>query len=62
MAIGTAVYMAGIFGQTFCAPSLDGPYASRFVGEMGIGVTTVLPSVYISEVSIRSSDSCETHS
>ena len=50
MAIGTVVYMAGIFGQTFCAPSLEGLYASRFVAGLGIGVTTVLPSVYISEV------------
>lgn len=50
MVVGTVVYMAGIFGQTFCAPSLGGLYASRFVAGLGIGVTTVLPSVYISEV------------
>lgn len=51
MQIGTIVYMAGIFGQTFSRGSLGGLYASRFISGLGIGTTTVLPSVYISEVS-----------
>lgn len=54
MSLGTAVYVAGIFGQTFCAPSLSGLYASRFFAGVGIGVTTVLPSVYISEIAPKS--------
>jgi MFS family permease len=51
MTIGTLIYVAGILGQTFSVGSLSGLYASRIIGGMGIGVTTVLPSIYISEVS-----------
>lgn len=51
MQIGTGAYMAGVFGQTFSRGSLGGLYASRFISGMGIGTTSVLPSVYISEVS-----------
>jgi MFS family permease len=54
MIVGTVVYMAGIFGQVFCHPSLGGLYASRFVAGMGIGVTTVIPSIYLSEIAPQS--------
>lgn len=50
MQLFTLVYIAGILGQTFCKGNLGGLYASRFVSGMGIGVTTVLPSIYLSEV------------
>jgi MFS family permease len=42
--------VGGAVGQAFSAGSLDALYVSRFISGMGIGVTTVLPSVYISEV------------
>ena len=51
MLIFTVIYMAGIFGQTFSRGSLSGMYASRFIAGIGIGTTTVLPSVYLTEVS-----------
>lgn len=51
MLLFTLVYMAGIFGQTFSSGNLGGMYASRFIAGIGIGTTTVLPSVYITEVS-----------
>lgn len=44
------VYIAGILGQGLCAGSLSGLYASRFISGIGIGVTTVVPPMYISEV------------
>lgn len=49
----TVIYMAGIFGQTFANGSLSAMYASRFVAGIGIGTTTVIPSIYITEVSCR---------
>jgi MFS family permease len=52
MLIFTVVYVAGIFGQTFSGGSLSGLYASRFISGIGIGTTTVLPSIYITEVSV----------
>ena len=55
MLLFTVVYMAGIFGQTFSGGSLSGLYASRFISGIGIGTTTVLPSIYITEVGILSS-------
>jgi MFS family permease len=51
MLLFTVIYIAGIFGQTFCKGSLGGLYASRFISGIGIGTTTVLPSIYITEVS-----------
>ncbi|KAL4798508.1 hypothetical protein BDV19DRAFT_377035 [Aspergillus venezuelensis] len=48
--IGTVVYIAGILGQGLCGGSLGGLYASRIVSGMGIGVTTIVPPVYISEI------------
>lgn len=47
----TVVYMAGIFGQTFSNGNLGVLYATRVISGIGIGATTVLPSVYIAEVS-----------
>lgn len=54
MLIFTVVYVAGIFGQTFSNGSLSGLYASRFIAGLGIGTTTVLPSIYLTEVCITS--------
>ncbi|KAG5751241.1 hypothetical protein H9Q70_006081 [Fusarium xylarioides] len=47
----TVVYMAGIFGQTFSSGNLGALYATRVISGIGIGATTVLPSVYIAEIS-----------
>lgn len=47
----TIIYVAGILGQTLCDGSLGGMYGSRIVAGFGIGGTTVVPSVYLSEVS-----------
>ncbi|PSN74168.1 general substrate transporter [Corynespora cassiicola Philippines] len=54
MLLFTAVYVAGIFGQTFTGGSLSGLYASRFISGIGIGTTTVLPSIYITEIAPKS--------
>lgn len=50
---GTLIYIAGILGQGLCNGNLSGLYASRIVAGAGIGVTTIVPSMYISEVSKR---------
>lgn len=50
----TIVYIAGIFGQTFSNGNLSALYASRFISGIGIGTTTVLPSIYITEIAPRS--------
>ncbi|KAJ4354124.1 uncharacterized protein N0V89_005857 [Didymosphaeria variabile] len=50
----TLVYIAGIFGQTFSSGSLSGLYASRFIAGLGIGTTTVIPSIYLTEIAPRS--------
>lgn len=42
--------MAGILGQGLCNGNLSGLYASRVIAGMGIGVTTIVPPVYIAEV------------
>lgn len=51
MLVFTVVYIAGILGQTFSNGSLSALYATRFVTGIGIGTTTVLPSIYLTEVS-----------
>jgi MFS family permease len=56
MLLFTGVYIAGILGQTFCGGSLAGLYASRFISGIGIGTTTVLPSIYITEAILDSHD------
>lgn len=48
--IFTLVYIAGVLGQAFSNGNLSGLYASRFISGIGIGVTTVLPPIYLSEV------------
>ena len=48
----TLIYIAGVFGQTFSNGSLSGLYAGRFIAGLGIGTTTVIPSIYLTEVSI----------
>ncbi|KAJ0414247.1 hypothetical protein BJY00DRAFT_321152 [Aspergillus carlsbadensis] len=48
--LGTLVYIAGILGQGLCNGNLGGLYASRVISGMGIGVTTIVPPVYISEI------------
>ncbi|KAL4916129.1 hypothetical protein BDW62DRAFT_218870 [Aspergillus aurantiobrunneus] len=48
--LGTLVYIAGVLGQGLCGGSLGGLYASRVICGMGIGVTTIVPPVYISEI------------
>lgn len=53
MQIFTIIYMAGIIGQTFSGGHLAGLYVARLVSGFGIGGTTVLPSIYISEVTSR---------
>jgi MFS family permease len=46
----TLIYIAGIFGQTFSNGNLAALYASRFISGLGIGTTTVIPSIYLAEV------------
>lgn len=50
MLLFTVVYVAGILGQTFSNGNLSALYASRFISGIGIGTTTVLPSIYLTEV------------
>ena len=47
----TLVYIGGVLGQTFSNGNLAALYASRVIAGIGIGATTVIPSVYIAEVS-----------
>lgn len=49
--LGTLIYIAGVLGQGLCDGDLGGLYASRFISGMGIGVATIVPPVYISEIS-----------
>ncbi|KIW19823.1 hypothetical protein PV08_00398 [Exophiala spinifera] len=51
--IYTIIYMGGIFGQTFSNGSLAALYVSRVIAGFGIGGTTVVPSVYLSEIAPR---------
>lgn len=47
----TIVYIAGVLGQTFSNGNLTVLYVTRVITGLGIGTTTVLPSIYIAEVS-----------
>jgi MFS family permease len=47
----TLVYIGGVLGQTFSNGNLAALYVSRVIAGIGIGATTVIPSVYIAEVS-----------
>ncbi|KAK6383670.1 hypothetical protein LTS17_002962 [Exophiala oligosperma] len=51
--IYTVIYMGGIFGQTFSNGSLAALYVSRVIAGFGIGGTTVVPSIYLSEIAPR---------
>lgn len=46
----TLIYMAGVIGQACSGGNISALYASRFIGGIGIGATTVMPSIYIAEV------------
>lgn len=46
----TVVYIGGCFGQAFSNGSLAALYITRIISGVGIGATTVLPSIYITEV------------
>ncbi|KAK7924025.1 quinate permease [Apiospora marii] len=50
----TMFYIAGVLGQTFSGGNLAALYASRVITGMGIGATTVIPSVYIAEIAPQS--------
>lgn len=47
----TVIYLAGVVGQACSGGNLSGLYASRFIAGIGIGATTVMPSMYIAEIS-----------
>ncbi|KAL4898358.1 general substrate transporter [Aspergillus ambiguus] len=49
--LATIIYMGGVLGQGLCHGSLSGLYASRFIAGFGIGVLTIVPPIYISEIS-----------
>lgn len=53
MILFTFVYMVGVLGQALNKGNLGAFYASRVIAGMGIGATTVLPSVYITEVRLK---------
>jgi hypothetical protein len=44
------IYIAGCLGQTFSNGSLTALYITRIISGFGIGGTTVVPSVYLSEI------------
>lgn len=48
----TVIYIGGCFGQAFSNGSLAALYVTRIISGVGIGATTVLPSIYITEVII----------
>ncbi|KAL8343308.1 hypothetical protein RB598_004581 [Gaeumannomyces tritici] len=50
----TLVYIAGVLGQAFSNGNLAALYATRVISGIGIGATTVLPSVYITEIAPQS--------
>ncbi|KAH8656888.1 general substrate transporter [Ilyonectria robusta] len=50
----TIVYIAGVLGQTFSNGNLTVLYVTRVITGLGIGTTTVLPSIYIAEIAPQS--------
>ncbi|KAH8901492.1 general substrate transporter [Thozetella sp. PMI_491] len=50
----TLFYIGGVLGQTFSNGNLSALYASRFISGIGIGATTVIPSMYIAEIAPQS--------
>ncbi|GAA5899583.1 hypothetical protein JCM6882_001156 [Rhodosporidiobolus microsporus] len=52
--VATLFYAAGIIGQALSNGNLSALYASRFIGGMGIGGTTVISPMYLAEVAPQS--------
>lgn len=50
LVVYTVIYAAGVLGQTFSGGSLTALYISRIIAGWGIGGTTVVPSIYLSEI------------
>lgn len=50
MQLFTIVHIGGCLGQAFSDGNLAALYVSRVISGVGIGATTVLPSIYITEV------------
>ncbi|KAH7362558.1 general substrate transporter [Plectosphaerella cucumerina] len=50
----TVIYIGGCLGQAFSNGSLAALYATRVISGIGIGATTVLPSIYITEIAPQS--------
>ncbi|KAH7329672.1 general substrate transporter [Stachybotrys elegans] len=50
MQLFTLIYIAGCLGQAFSNGNLAALYATRVIAGIGIGATTVLPSIYITEI------------
>ncbi|PWY71423.1 hypothetical protein BO83DRAFT_399663 [Aspergillus eucalypticola CBS 122712] len=48
--LSTLIYIAGILGQGLCNGNMSGLYASRFIAGLGLGVLTIVPPIYISEI------------
>ncbi|PYI31684.1 hypothetical protein BP00DRAFT_446297 [Aspergillus indologenus CBS 114.80] len=44
-------YVTGILGQGLCHGSLSGLWASRFIAGLGVGPLSIVPPVYITEIS-----------
>ncbi|KAE8167669.1 hypothetical protein BDV40DRAFT_312124 [Aspergillus tamarii] len=49
--IATVIYIAGVLGQGLSGGNLSGLYASRFIAGLGIGPLSIVPPVYITEIS-----------
>ncbi|KAE8381742.1 hypothetical protein BDV26DRAFT_301015 [Aspergillus bertholletiae] len=49
--IATMIYIAGVLGQGFFNGNLPGLYVSRFIAGLGIGPLSIVPPVYITEIS-----------
>lgn len=52
MQLFTFVYIGGCLGQAFSGGNLVALYITRIISGAGIGATTVIPSIYITEVDI----------
>ncbi|GAA5843239.1 hypothetical protein JCM11251_002257 [Rhodosporidiobolus azoricus] len=52
--IASAFYAAGIIGQAVSNGNLSALYASRFIGGMGIGGTTVISPMFLAEIAPQS--------
>lgn len=52
--VATVFYGAGVLGQALSNGNLSAFYASRFIGGLGIGATTVCSPMYLAEVAPQS--------